>query len=75
MGGEAPEVHRDELVGTELVDHSSDEEAKAGWWEYAKSIGGPLIPEDIAESILYACQVPQRVCVREIVICPTRQEP
>ena len=25
--------------------------------------------------ILYACQAPQRVCIREIVICPTKQQP
>lgn len=63
------------MVGTDLVNHSTDEEAKAGWWDYAKQIGGPLEPEDIADAILYACQAPQRVCIREIVICPTRQEP
>jgi len=63
------------MVGTDLVNHSTDEEAKQGWWDYANSIGGPLEPEDIADAILYACQAPQRVCIREIVICPTKQEP
>ena len=63
------------MVGTELIEGSTDEAAKQGWLDYAKQIGGPLVPEDIAEAILYACQAPQRVCVREIVICPTRQEP
>lgn len=63
------------MVGTELIKGSTDEAAKQGWLDYAKQIGGPLVPEDIAEAILYACQAPQRVCVREIVICPTRQEP
>lgn len=63
------------MVDTELVNHSTDEDAKKGWWDYANQIGGALLPADIAEAILYACQAPQRVCVREIVICPTRQEP
>lgn len=63
------------MVGTELIEGSTDEAAKAGWLAYAEQIGGPLVPEDIADAILYACQAPQRVCVREIVICPTRQEP
>lgn len=63
------------MVGTELVSHATDEAAKKGWWDYANAIGGPLIPEDIAEAILYACQAPQRVCFREIVICPTKQQP
>lgn len=63
------------MVGTELIEGSTDEAAKAGWLAYAEQIGGPLLPEDIAEAILYACQAPQRVCVREIVICPTQQQP
>ena len=63
------------MVGTELINGSTDEAAKQGWLDYAKSIGGPLVPEDIAEAILYACQAPQRVCIREIVICPTKQQP
>lgn len=63
------------MVATELVSHSTDDAAKTGWLAYAESIGGALLPEDIAEAILYACQAPQRVCIREIVICPTRQQP
>jgi NADP-dependent 3-hydroxy acid dehydrogenase YdfG len=63
------------MVATELVSHTTNESAKQGWLDYANSIGGALIPEDIAESILYACQAPQRVCIREIVICPTKQQP
>ena len=63
------------MVGTELIEGSTDEAAKAGWKDYASQIGGPLEPGDVAEAILYACQAPQRVCIREIVICPTRQEP
>ncbi|MCW0219088.1 MAG: SDR family oxidoreductase [Prosthecobacter sp.] len=63
------------MVGTDLIHHSTDEAAKAGWLDYAAKIGGALIPEDIAAAILYACQAPQRVCIREIVICPTKQEP
>lgn len=60
------------MVGTELIDGSTDQEAKAGWLDYAEAIGGPLVPEDIADAILYACQAPQRVCLREIVIYPTK---
>ncbi|MDC0276208.1 SDR family oxidoreductase [Verrucomicrobiales bacterium] len=63
------------MVETALVDSSTDEEAKAGWWDYAKEIGGALQPESIAQSILFAYQMPQSVCVREMVVCPTRQEP
>ena len=63
------------MVETALVDSSTDEEAKAGWWDYAKEIGGALQPESIAQSILFAYQMPQSVCVQEMVVCPTRQEP
>lgn len=63
------------MVGTELIEGSTEPSVKSGWLDYAESIGGPLVPEDIADAILYACGAPQRVCVREIVICPTRQHP
>ncbi len=63
------------MVETDLVESSTDEEAKSGWWDYAKEIGGALQPESIAQSILFAYQMPQSVCVREMVVCPTRQEP
>ena len=63
------------MVYTELVDHGSDKAARDGWLEYAKEIGGALEPDSIAKSILFAYQMPQNVCVREIVICPTGQEP
>lgn len=63
------------MVETALVDSSSDEAAKEGWWEYANQIGGALQPESIAQSILFAYEMPQSVCVREMIVCPTRQEP
>lgn len=63
------------MVETDLVNHTTDAAAKDGWWSYANEIGGALQPESIARSILFAYQMPQSVCVRELVICPTRQEP
>lgn len=63
------------MVETELVNASTDQDAKDGWWNYANEIGGALQPESIALSILFAYQMPQSVCVREMVVCPTRQEP
>lgn len=63
------------MVETALVDSSTDATAREGWWEYANQIGGALQPESIAESILFAYQMPQDVCVREMIVCPTRQEP
>jgi len=43
-----------------------------GKWK--KEMGQPLQSEDIAASILFAYQQPQRVCIREILLCPTRQD-
>ena len=63
------------MVYTELLDHGCEEEARKGWMDYAEQIGGALKPDSIAESVLFSYQMPQEVCVREIVICPTGQEP
>ncbi|OUU89782.1 MAG: oxidoreductase [Verrucomicrobiaceae bacterium TMED76] len=63
------------MAYTELLDHGCEEEARKGWMDYAEQIGGALKPESIAQSVLFSYQMPQEVCVREIVICPTGQEP
>jgi len=63
------------MVYTELLDHGCEEEARKGWLDYAEQIGGALKPDSIAQSVLFSYQMPQEVCVREIVICPTGQEP
>ncbi len=63
------------MVETDLVNGTTDESAREGWWDYARQIGGALKPESIAQSILFAYQMPQSVCVREMIVCPTRQEP
>lgn len=63
------------MVETELVSHTTQDDAREGWYDYAKKIGGALSPKDIAESMLFVYRAPQNVCIREIVICPTRQEP
>lgn len=63
------------MVETELVDHTTHAPSREGWWKSARQIGGALKPESIAEAILWSYQRPQSVCVRELVICPTRQEP
>ena len=63
------------MVYTELLDHGCEEAARKGWMDYAEQIGGALKPDSIAQSVLFSYQMPQEVCVREIVICPTGQEP
>lgn len=63
------------MVQTDLIHGTKDQAARDGWLAYAKQIGGALKPEIIAQTILWAYQMPQEVCVREVVVCPTRQEP
>lgn len=63
------------MVSTELVHHNPDAAPKQGWLDYASQIGGALEPESIAQTILFSYLMPQSVCVREVVICPTGQEP
>ncbi|MFC1743171.1 SDR family oxidoreductase [Candidatus Riflebacteria bacterium] len=62
-------------VETELLGHTSSAEIKDGYEDWKKNIGGAIAPEDIAGAIMYAYSQPQNVCVREIVIAATRQEP
>jgi len=57
-------------VATELTDHITDEEVRAGLKQ--RSIE-PLQPEDIANAVAYAVGQPQRVSVNEILIRPTQQ--
>jgi len=38
-------------------------------------MGEVLSPDDIANAIVYAYNQPQNVCIREIVIAATKQQP
>ncbi len=63
---------------TELLSHTTSDDIKSGYTEWKKSMadqGGVLAAEDVANAIFYAYQQPQRVCIREIVIAATGQQP
>lgn len=62
-------------VETELLSHTTSEEIKAGYEGWKKEMGGVLRPEDIANAVLYAYSQPQNVCVREVMVAATRQQP
>lgn len=62
-------------VETELLEHTTFNNIKEGYTAWKDSIGGALTSEDIARSIVFAQQQPQHLCIREMVICPTRQVP
>lgn len=62
-------------VETELLSHTTSDEIKGGYNAWKEEMGGVLASEDIAEAVHYAYAQPQNVCVREILIAPTRQAP
>ncbi len=61
------------VVETELLGHTTADKIKADYTDWKQQMGQPLQANDIAETIWFAYHQPQRVCIREIVIGPTRQ--
>ncbi|MFD2644759.1 SDR family oxidoreductase [Pseudomonas japonica] len=64
-------------VETELLGHTTDEGIKQGYqqWKQQDMGGQVLAADDVASAIAYAYQQPQHVCIREIVLAATRQQP
>ncbi len=62
-------------VETELLSHTTSDEIKAGYEDWKESMEGVLVPDDIARTVEFAYQQPQGVCIREIVVAATRQQP
>lgn len=63
-------------VETELLGHTTDEAIKSGYQAWKADMGGVVLSaEDVASAIAYAYQQPQHVCIREIVLAATRQQP
>lgn len=60
------------MVGTNLLNRTEGE-VLADYESYKKTIGGGLQPSVIAQAILYAYQLPQEICMRELVVAPTSQ--
>ena len=62
------------VVETPLLSHTSDQTIKDNYNLWKESIEGGLEPSQIADCAWFAYQMPQSVCVREIVIAKTKQE-
>lgn len=60
-------------VNTELLSHISNEKLRAGYEQWQGSIDGGLDPQQVADAVAFAYQQPASVCIRELVIAPTRQ--
>ncbi len=61
------------VVGTELIDHTTDEQIKSDYADWRESIGGALEPDDIARTAEFMYGQPQGMNIREVVVGPTRQ--
>lgn len=59
---------------TELLDHMSDDAIREDYKDWKASIGGVITADDVADAIMFAYQMPQSVCIRDLVITPTRQQ-
>lgn len=62
-------------VETELLGHTTSDEIKDGYQDWKKSMGGAIHSTDVANAIYYAYSQPQNVCIREIVLAATKQQP
>lgn len=62
-------------VETALLSHTTNEEIKAGYEDWKEFMGGVIEPTAVADAAVFAFEQPQNVCVREIVLAPTRQQP
>ena len=62
-------------VETELLGHTTSDDIKSGYEDWKSSIGGAIAANDIANCVSFAYGQPQNVCVREIVVAATRQQP
>ena len=61
------------LVETELLSHTTVDELREGFENLKQGMGGFLEAVDVANAILYAYKQPQNVCVREVLLAPTKQ--
>ena len=63
-------------VETELLSHTTNEAIKTGYQAWKQDMGGTVLSaDDVASAIRYAYEQPQHVCIREIVLAATRQQP
>ncbi|MBM4863862.1 SDR family oxidoreductase [Vibrio parahaemolyticus] len=62
-------------VETELLSHTTSQDIKDGYDAWKVDMGGVLGADDVARAVMFAYQQPQNVCIREIALAPTKQQP
>ena len=60
---------------TELLSHTTSDQIKNDYGAWKDDMGGVLSANDVANAVTYAYSQPQNVCIREIVIAATKQQP
>lgn len=62
-------------VETELLSHTTSQDIKDGYDDWKTDMGGVLAADDVARAVEFAYNQPQNVCIREIALAPTKQQP
>ncbi|WP_281961398.1 SDR family oxidoreductase [Vibrio parahaemolyticus] len=62
-------------VETELLSHTTSQDIKDGYDAWKVDMGGVLAADDVVRAVMFAYQQPQNVCIREIALAPTKQQP
>ncbi|EIJ6615117.1 SDR family oxidoreductase [Vibrio parahaemolyticus] len=62
-------------VETELLSHTTSQDIKDGYDAWKVDMGGVLAADDVARAVMFAYQQPQNVCIREIALALTKQQP
>lgn len=62
------------MIETELLNHTADASIVADYQAYKKRVGGALTPDVVAGLIKHVYELPQDVCIRELVLAPTGQD-
>lgn len=62
-------------VETELLSHTTSKDIKSNYEKWKEEIGGALDAHHVCKAILFAYQQPQNVCIREIALAATAQQP
>jgi NADP-dependent 3-hydroxy acid dehydrogenase YdfG len=62
------------LTRTTIEQTMLNEEARAIWLERGAEIGGGISADHVAQTMLFAYQMPQSVILQELTITPTLQE-
>jgi len=62
-------------VETELLSHTSSDDIIVTYQAWKQDMGGVLAAADVVNAVTFAYAQPQNVCIREIVLTATRQQP